>query len=551
MLEGATLTNTIITFACSCLSLTGSILIILSYVVARTRSTPKSAYLILHLATSDFFWFLSGSVLSTLWLFNNGRVPTGLCYLASPTISFTRMASLIWTVVISFNVLMSVQKRKWFWKSQEQAWEAYRKIYFGIIFVLATPGTLLSIIKQHTGGQDSESLGCSPGYEPIGLWYEIFFTELLPITIGFICNLYVFFTVRRKMSKSAFPQSVRKRRKRVMYHYIIVCILCWIPTILQYVLEIAGFHSQMVEIVARTSLYASGFLNFLVFGMQDPHLKRSFDLMMHYCGCSFICVVLGLATPNSLKSSDVEKMVMFEEKTIVRNADMAKDKKSIYRNRKLSREDKISLYQQRPDLNPRFKCAPAPQRKLSGTGRPPRISDDIQMEEPLLEHQQLLAAGPNDGNSDSSYGRESSSHDGSESDSSTGNVVEDGGTGYVSDDSVSHHDYSSLSDTVVSNVLIDSAARGVDEEVGGGDHIVAQPTDALLGRASVSSNSSSTSKPVRVTATEVRRESVPRRESNSSSHQFHQQSPQHYQREEDDSSSDDEGDQEDEDLNAL
>lgn len=546
MLEGATLTSTIITFACSCLSLTGSILIILSYAVARTRSTPKSAYLILHLAASDFFWFLSGSVLSTLWLFNNGSVPTGLCYLASPTISFTRMASLIWTVVISFNVLMSVQKRKWFWKSQEQAWEAYRKIYFAIIFVLATPGTLLSIIKQHTGGQDSESLGCSPGYEPIGLWYEVFFTELLPITIGFICNMYVFFTVRRKMSKSAFPQSVRKRRKRVMYHYIIVCILCWIPTILQYVLEIAGFHSQMVEIVARTSLYASGFLNFLVFGMQDPHLKRSFDLMIHYCGCAFCCIVLGLATPNSLKSSDVEKMVMFEEKTIVRNADLAKDKKSIYRNRKLSREDKISLYKERPDLNPRFKCAPAPQRKLSGTGRPPRISDVSsssvsQMEEPLLENQQLLS--PNDGNSDNgSYDVESVSNDGSsESGSNNGGFEEgegevEGGEGYVSDDSVSQHDYSSLSDTVVSNVLHDGshadAGGDGDEENGGGNVIFAQPTDALLGNTNKS-------KP-----TDIRREGKPR------PHQ-HRYGPDQGEQQGDDSSSDDEGDQEDEDLNAL
>lgn len=545
MLHGATLTSTIITFVCSCLSLTGSILIILSYVVARTRSTPKSAYLILHLATSDFFWFLSSSVLSTLWLFNDGGVPTGLCYLASPTISFTRMASLIWTVVISFNVLMSVQKRKWFWKSQEQAWEAYRKIYFGIIFVLATPGTLLSIIKQHTGGQDSESLGCSPGYEPIGLWYEVFFTELLPITIGFICNLYVFFTVRRKMSKSAFPQSVRKRRKRVMYHYIIVCILCWIPTILQYVLEIAGFHSQMVEIVARTSLYASGSLNFLVFGMQDPHLKRSFDLMLHYSGFSFCCVLLGLSTPQSLKSSDVEKMVMFEEKTIVRNADLAKDKKSIYRNRKLSREDKISLYKQRPDLNPRFKCAPAPQRKLSGTGRPPRIPDDSssQMEEPLLENQQLLSSDGN--NSDSSgYDLESNSQEGSETGSNSGvgdeedvgEPIHEQSHGYVSDESVSQHDYSSLSNTVVSNVLIDSVTRAKieDEEQGreGGNVAFAEPTDALLGNTNIA-------KPTRVVATDVRSERKTRHERYGPSQN------------EDDSSSDDEGDQEDEDLNAL
>lgn len=52
-----------------------------------------------------------------------------------------------------------------------------------------------------------------------------------------------------------------------------------------------------------------------------------------------------------LKASDVEKSVMFEEATITRSADIAKDKRSVYRNRKLSREDKLALYAERPDLD--------------------------------------------------------------------------------------------------------------------------------------------------------------------------------------------------------
>lgn len=79
--------------------------------------------------------------------------------------------------------------------------------------------------------------------------------------------------VRSHMSKREFPQSVRKRRKRIMYHYVIVCILCWAPTIFTYLLEICQVHSPVMEIVARASLYSSGFFNFLVFGMQvlcDP-----------------------------------------------------------------------------------------------------------------------------------------------------------------------------------------------------------------------------------------------------------------------------------------
>lgn len=43
---------------------------------------------------------------------------------------------------------------------------------------------------------------------------------------------------------------------------------------------------------------------------------------------------------------------MFQEATISGNADISKDKRSIYRYNKLSREDKQLLYADRPDLNP-------------------------------------------------------------------------------------------------------------------------------------------------------------------------------------------------------
>lgn len=246
---------------------------------------------------------------------------------------------------------MSVEKRKWSWKSHEKSWEWYRHRYYFIIFVLSFPGALLSMIKQH-GPSGHSNLGCDPGYEKLGLWYEVFFIEVFPIVLGFCCNLYVFFHIRRKMSQSAFPQSVRKRRKRIMYHYIIVCILCWIPTIVFYFVELIGFHVPPLEIVARTSLYISGFLNFLVFGMQDPHLKRSFVLVLHWMGLSYI-VPRAVYYRGPLKTSDVEKTVMFEEATISRNADLSKDKKNIYRYHKLSKDDKKALYAERPDLDPR------------------------------------------------------------------------------------------------------------------------------------------------------------------------------------------------------
>lgn len=58
-----------------------------------------------------------------------------------------------------------------------------------------------------------------------------------------------------------------------MYNYIIVCIICWSPTLLLYVVALARYSNTIMDVAARTSLYVSGFLNFLVYGMQDRYLK--------------------------------------------------------------------------------------------------------------------------------------------------------------------------------------------------------------------------------------------------------------------------------------
>jgi len=162
---------------------------------------------------------------------------------------------------------MSVTKRKWLWSSEENGWSRFRCYYYGGIIALALPGALLNLIKQHTA-HGKHNLGCNAGYESLGQWYEIFCTEIVPILIGFTFNVFVYFRVRNRMATKAYPQSVRKRRRRIMYHYIIVCILCWIPTIIFYVLSILGLETGFLEIFARLTLYLTGFFNFLVFGMQ-------------------------------------------------------------------------------------------------------------------------------------------------------------------------------------------------------------------------------------------------------------------------------------------
>jgi hypothetical protein len=63
------------------------------------------------------------------------------------------------------------------------------------------------------------------------------------------------------------------------------------------------------------------------------------------CGRAF-----GGRAGQQLLHKHLEKTVMFEDENKI-NADIARDKKFMYRNHRLSREDKAMLYKIRPDLN--------------------------------------------------------------------------------------------------------------------------------------------------------------------------------------------------------
>ena len=324
---------------------------LISYCVAQSTTKPRAAQLIRNLAIADFFWFSAAVTESVYWIFTDEDVPAILCYCFSPLVNFMRMASLLWTTAISFDVLMSVQKRKWLWATEENSWISYRRVYYIVILVFSLPGAILNVIRQHGSGiGDSSDLGCNAGYESIGKWYDVFFTELLPISLGFFANIYVYMQVREKMGENAFPQSVRKRRRRIMYHYILVCIICWTPTMIFYLSEISGYHSSALEIIARSSLYLTGFFNFVVFGMQDPHLKRAFLIIMKKIG--WCCPNFINEFETGLLHREVDKTVMFGGH-IEENADISKDKKNIYRYHKLTADDKVVLYHDRPDLDPK------------------------------------------------------------------------------------------------------------------------------------------------------------------------------------------------------
>ena len=177
-----------ITLILSGFSLLGSSLIIVSYYVARTKTQPKAAILIRNLAIADFVWFICSLINAFFWV-TNSPIPKYLCYFISPLINFTRMASLIWTCVISFNVLITIEKRKWGYIDENQIWYEYRIYYYLALILLALPGALINAIKQYQPGNNN--LGCDSGYERLGDWWEIFLTEILPICIGFFYNKHL------------------------------------------------------------------------------------------------------------------------------------------------------------------------------------------------------------------------------------------------------------------------------------------------------------------------------------------------------------------------
>jgi hypothetical protein len=302
-LDGDSLDRTLalVTGACASLSLVGSLLVIAAYCIARSsRADPRAAKLIRNLAIADLLWFSAVFVEAIFWIFTGpegevGEVPDALCYIFSPVITVSRVSSLMWTSVVAFDVLESVTKRSFFAHPSSSSsagkqggggsggWACGRGTdlrYYLFVYGFSLPGGVATIVV-HSWKQSG--FGCSAGYESIGGWYEVVLYELIPILLGFCFNLYVFWRVRLRMAQRAFPLSVRKRRRRVMFNYIRVCIVCWTPLMAFYLLEMAGVHSPLFNVISRGLLYLTGFFNFLIFGMQ----VGNYVVFLYYCRFQF------------------------------------------------------------------------------------------------------------------------------------------------------------------------------------------------------------------------------------------------------------------------
>lgn len=370
--------DTYLQFICSLISLLGSLGILASCTLAyiarsngnrerekewrATRINSSSYNLIRNLAAADLIWFSASFIMACYWIFaDDGYVPTDLCTALSLMIIYARIASLMWTCVISFDVYkqintrrkrratripISSENRSTSHGKDKTFIQTVKSFLFDIryhIFVniVALPDTLL--VSAHR-----DESGCDPGYESLGEWIVIIFVLAFPIVFGLCCQLFVYIKVRDSMSNSAYPQSVRKRRQRIMYDYILVSTVCWAPTVILYIAEACGLRYPGLDIGARACLYTSGFLNFLAFGMHDPVLIKAFRIILTSCGLTWL---LSKPAPR-LSKLGREKVVMFEEDSGATNADIAKDKREMIKHHRLTVKEKEVLYKMRPDLNP-------------------------------------------------------------------------------------------------------------------------------------------------------------------------------------------------------
>ena len=366
------LTEAYLTGTLSFLSLVGSLLVLVSYWIASRKSSPKtSSKLIRNLAISDAVWFLATLIEAAYWtLYTDddggpGDVPDVVCFIFAPLQSYGRMTSLFWTCCISYDLYKCIERRALqsvkhnkiqkvkldtldgisVSSSSSQIYrfccdDKYYKFYF-FVNIFSLPGPIITMIYHHTSSE--KNLGCQAGYESIGSWYMVSFVELFPITIGFILNIFMFVKIRIAMNSPHYPLSVKNRRRNVMYNYILVGIACWSPTLLGYIVALAGVSNAYVDIFSRSCLYLTGLLNFLVYGMQDRYLKESFRYLLTSCGCGR-CVK---RSARPLKRNYQEKTVMFEESV----QDREKEKNSIFKYHRLSEDQKSTLYASRPDLN--------------------------------------------------------------------------------------------------------------------------------------------------------------------------------------------------------
>ena len=129
----------------------------------------------------------------------------------------------------------------------------------------------------------------TPPTEATGVVIEF----VLPL-VAFIFNAAVILIVRRSLGNE-MPFSVRTRRWRQMHNYVLVWCFCWGPFLVNAIFcAITDDHKYertrgWLFFVRNLSLYSTGWLDLLVYGLQNAWLKRSLRMACDRCRITDIC----------------------------------------------------------------------------------------------------------------------------------------------------------------------------------------------------------------------------------------------------------------------
>jgi hypothetical protein len=310
----------------------------LCMIVTYICQISKAPRLLFWLFLANFGWFTALTVLYS-WLFHGSISAKWDCTILTSVVLFFMTFSVLWPSVICFDLLQNTRDPRWRWDSPQRVEQRYLGIicaisFFAAMIILLNPGKEYCKVDEYT-----------PPSKTAGVILEF----VIPMG-AFIFNAVVIMIVRRSLGKE-MPFSVRTRRRRQMHNYVLVWCFCWGPYLINAIYSFANMEAKKINhwllIIRNLSLYSTGWLDLIVFGLQNAWLKRSLRMACDRCRMTNIFCMDDVQA--SYLKNTKDKVVNFDP-SIVESTPQYSSKEYVMRKR-LSRHERMMLYRERPDLD--------------------------------------------------------------------------------------------------------------------------------------------------------------------------------------------------------
>lgn len=214
---------------------------------------------------------------------NGSAIRQTNCTALSGAIGFFMTFSVLWPSVVCFDLLQNTRDPRWRWDSPQKIERTYLAVIGGLAFlaviaVVVHAKSDYCLVDQYT-----------PPTEFTGVILEF----VLPL-VAFVFNAAVIIVVRRSLGNE-MPFSVRTRRRRQMHNYVLVWCFCWGPFLVNAIFCAICQHGRyedarrLLFFIRNLSLYSTGWLDLLVYGLQNAWLKRSLRMACDRCRMTDIC----------------------------------------------------------------------------------------------------------------------------------------------------------------------------------------------------------------------------------------------------------------------